>query len=122
MLKCPLCNWVPKKRPGLSVEHQMQNHLGYHALSGEVPTSKGVTPVTTFVAIGPLAWGKSETSVDEAVRNMKRNIPKVYVKAGTHKFPVYRVDGEFLGVDGFGGVQYKGKIEQVGERIVVVRK
>jgi hypothetical protein len=36
MNSCPLCGFVPQKKSWMTVEQQMRQHLGYHALSGEV--------------------------------------------------------------------------------------
>lgn len=76
---------------------------------------------TTFVAIGPFAWGRSTKSIDEAVRIMKTQVPRSYLSKGKHRFPVYKVSGEFMGVNGMGSIEYRGRIEQVHEGFIIGR-
>lgn len=56
-----------------------------------------------YIAIGPLAWGKAE-SIDLAVRRMRTQIPRVYVKPG-YGYKVYEV-GPNTEVGGLGELSY----------------
>lgn len=58
---------------------------------------------TEYIAIGPLAWGKGPT-VLRAIINMRRQIPRVYVKPG-YGYVVYEVGPETF-VDGMGSLTY----------------
>jgi hypothetical protein len=59
--------------------------------------------VLEYIAVGPLAWGRG-TTIDEAVRRMRTQIPRVYVKPG-YGYAVYEV-GPNTEVDGLGGLSY----------------
>lgn len=61
----------------------------------------------TFVAIAPYAWGKSTKSIDDAVRNAKKHVPRSLLTPGRYPISVYVVTGTFLGVDGLGRIEYK---------------
>lgn len=64
----------------------------------------------TYIAIGPNAWGQSKKSIDEAVSNAKKNVPRSLLRPGKYEIEVAQVDGKFLGVDGMGRIHYKGKL------------
>lgn len=76
----------------------------------------------TFIAIGPFAWGKSEVSTAEALRNVRRHVPRSLLKKGKHPIHVYEVE-TFLSVDGLGRIEYKGKKPKlVAESSVIKRE
>ncbi len=58
---------------------------------------------TEYIAVGPLAWGKGET-IDQAVRRMRTQIPRVYVRPG-YGYTVYSVGPDTF-VDELGGLSY----------------
>lgn len=68
---------------------------------------------TTFVAIGPMCWGGG-LSRDDARKNMKREASY----SGT--YTMYRIDGEFIMVDGMGNVRYNGAINAVEKGTIKV--
>ena len=76
----------------------------------------------TFIAIGPFAWGKSEVSTVEALRNVRRHVPRSLLNKGKHPIRVYEVEN-FLSVDGLGRIEYKGKKPKlVAESSVIKRE
>ena len=86
------------------------------------------TETISYVAIAPFGWGMSKRSIDEAVKIAKENMPgqgkhasPPYVKAGAHPIFIFAVHGDFFGVTGMGAIQYKGRVEELGQRKVVVR-
>lgn len=56
-----------------------------------------------YIALGPFAWGKGAT-IDQAVRKMRTQIPRVYVKPG-YGYVVHEV-GPDTWVDGMGNLNY----------------
>lgn len=59
--------------------------------------------MTEYIALGPYAWGKADT-VEQAVRRMRTQVPRVYVKPG-YGYVVYEV-GPDTNVDGIGNLSY----------------
>lgn len=59
--------------------------------------------MSEYIAVGPLAWGRGIT-IDQAVRRMRSQIPRVYVKPG-YGYVVFEV-GPDTTVGGLGGLTY----------------
>jgi hypothetical protein len=78
--------------------------------------------MTEYIAVGPLAWGRGE-NIQQAIRRMRSQIPRVYVKPG-YGYAVYEV-GPDTTVDGLGGLSYPAagpKPKEVYRRKAVKRE
>jgi hypothetical protein len=88
---------------------------------GAVRRGKAVSTVT-YVARGPMCWGRAD-DVDTAVKNAKKSAPRIYLTPGqAYSVDVYRITGEFIGVDGMGSISYRGTCEHIATETLIVRK
>lgn len=77
----------------------------------------------TIVAVGPFAWGKSvDGSIDRAVRECKKRVPRSYLTPGRHEIHVFEVE-DFQEVDGLGRIVsgQRGGIREIAVRHLIVR-